>query len=149
MTSETPIVRDPPAVRDNDSIEQAMRTLLDSALPALPVIDAHSRFVGLFGERECIAAIFPAYLDLLAGAGFVCRTLDSALRCNDGAWGQPVAMYMNTEQIEVGPEFSDIQVAEKFLHHHGPIVPIVDRDQVRGVITREDFFQAAAGRFLA
>jgi CBS domain-containing protein len=57
---------------------------------------------------------------------------------------------MNTERIEVATEFSDAQIAETFLHHRVLIVPVVDAERrVLGVITRSDFFRAAAEGFLA
>ena len=46
-----------------------MRPLLDSGLPALPVVDERERFAGIFGEREFMGALFPGYLDQLKGAG--------------------------------------------------------------------------------
>jgi CBS domain-containing protein len=55
---------------------------------------------------------------------------------------------MNTEHVDVGPDFADTQVAEIFLHHRVLIVPVVDDGRVLGVITRGDFFRAIAERFL-
>ena len=39
-------------------------------------------------------------------------------------------------------DFSDVQVAETFLHHRVLILPVVRQGHVFGVITRGDFFQA-------
>ena len=55
---------------------------------------------------------------------------------------------MNTEHVDVGPDFSDTQVAEIFLHHRVLVVPVVDGGRVVGVITRSDFFRTIAERFL-
>jgi CBS domain-containing protein len=55
---------------------------------------------------------------------------------------------MNTEHIDVGPDFSDAQLAETFLHHRVLIVPVVDERQIRGVVTRADFFRRLGQRFL-
>ena len=56
---------------------------------------------------------------------------------------------MNTEHVDVGPDFSDAQVAEIFLHHRVLIVPVADDGRVVGVITRADFFRSVAERFLS
>ena len=56
---------------------------------------------------------------------------------------------MNTEHVDVGPDFSDVGLAEIFLHHRVLIVPVTDDKRVVGVITRSDFFAAVADRFLA
>ena len=37
---------------------------------------------------------------------------------------------MNTEHVDVGPDYSDTQVAEIFLHHRVLIVPVVDDGRV-------------------
>ena len=59
-----------------------------------------------------------------------------------------VGKHMNTEHVDVGPDFADTQVAEIFLHHRVLIVPVVEDGRVTGLITRADFFRAIAQRFL-
>ena len=55
---------------------------------------------------------------------------------------------MNTEHIAVDDDFSDVQIAETFLHHRVLIIPVVKDRQVSGVITRSDFFRRIAERVL-
>ena len=62
---------------------------------------------------------------------------------------ETVGKYMNTEHVEVAPDFADTQVAEIFLHHRVLIVPSSTTARVVGVIPRADFFRAVAERFLA
>jgi CBS-domain-containing membrane protein len=144
-----PLVRDSPILNATDSVETAVRRLLDTDLPALPVAENGARFCGIFGEREFFQALFPGYLDQLAGAGFVTRTLESALEKRGRCRHDAVRDHMNTEHIEVGHDFSDAQVAEIFLHHRVLILPVTDeRNRVVGVITRRDFFHAVARRFV-
>ena len=57
-----PLIRDTPTLGRDDRIENAVRAVLDSGLPALPVIDGDGRLCGVFGEREFLAALFPGYL---------------------------------------------------------------------------------------
>jgi len=142
------VQRDAPLLRTDDTIEQATRALLDGDLPALPVVDAESRFAGIYGEREFMAAVFPGYLKQLRYAGFVTHSLDDALERNEACRREPVASHMNTEHVDVTPDFADLQIAETFLHHRVLVVPVVEDGEVQGVITRGDFFRAVAGRFL-
>ncbi|HYI98213.1 MAG TPA: CBS domain-containing protein [Thermoleophilaceae bacterium] len=143
------ILRDTPLLHTDDTIEDATCRLLDSDLPALPVVDADERFAGIYGEREFMAAVFPGYLKQLKYAGFVSHTLDDALERNEACRREAVAKYMNTEHVDVPPDYSDIQIAETFLHHRVLVVPIVDDGKVEGLITRGEFFRMVAGRFLA
>ncbi len=54
---------------------------------------------------------------------------------------------MTTDHVEVGPDASDAELAEIFLHHRVLIVPIVEAGRVAGIVTRTDFFRALAERF--
>ncbi|MDP2710345.1 MAG: CBS domain-containing protein [Solirubrobacteraceae bacterium] len=148
MIDDGLVLRDVPTVRDDDDVGHATQVLLRSGLPALPVVDGQDRLVGIFGERECITAIFPGYLDQLTHLGFVPRTLDVVLERDRSSRDAPVAECMNKEHVDVSPAFSALQIAETFLHHRVSIVPVVDRERIQGIVTRKDFFQAAAGRFL-
>jgi CBS domain-containing protein len=148
-TVTDPLLRETPLIHTRDTIGEAARAVLDSTLPALPVVDDHERFVGIFGEREFLGAVFPGYLKDLAYAAFVPRSLEDALEKRRECRTDPVAMYMNTEHIDVGTDFSDTQVAEIFLHHRVLLVPVVEDGTVIGVITRADFFRSVAERFLA
>ena len=132
----------------SDSVGEATQAVLDSGLPALPVVNDDERFVGIFGEREFLGAVFPGYLKELKYAGFVRRSLEDALEKRRECRAEPVSGYMNTEHIDVDSDFSDAQVAEIFLHHRVLLVPVVDDGKVIGVITRSDFFRSVAERFL-
>ena len=142
------LVRDTPILAVDDPVEAAVRRLLDSDLPALPVVDVQGRYAGIFGEREFFAAVFPRYLSELGYGGFVPRALEDALEKRAACRNEPVRDHMNTEHVDVTGDFSDAQVAETFLHHRVLIIPVLDDRRVTGVITRSDFFHAIAERFL-
>jgi CBS domain-containing protein len=148
-TVTDPLLREAPVIRGGDSVGDATSAVLASGLPALPVVDDDQRLVGIFGEREFLGAVFPGYLKELKYAGFVTRSLEAALEKRRECRVEAVRKYMNTEHIDVGRDFSDAEVAEIFLHHRVLLVPVVDNGRVIGVITRSDFFQAVAERFLA
>ncbi|HZC14376.1 MAG TPA: CBS domain-containing protein [Thermoleophilaceae bacterium] len=143
-----PIVRDTPVLRQDAPVEEAVRDILDSGLPALPVVDERGKFAGIFGEREFMAALFPGYVRELRFAGFVPKGLDEALQKRAACRRETVGTHMNTEHVDVPTDASDVQVAETFLHHRVLIVPVTDRGAVQGVITRSDFFARLAVRFL-
>jgi CBS domain-containing protein len=142
------LVREAPNLGVGETVGSAARRIRESVLPALPVVDAEERFVGIFGEREFMAALFPGYVKELGYAGFVPRRLDEALEKRATCRDEPISLYMNTEHIDVGADFSDVEVAETFLHHRVLIVPVVQEGRVLGVITRGAFFRSLAERFL-
>jgi CBS domain-containing protein len=138
----------PPLLRTGDRVEDAVRVVLDSGMPALAVVDERERFAGIFGEREFMTALFPGYLGQLRHAAYLSRTLDAALDKRDKCRREPISRYLTTEHVEVGPDFSDTQVAEIFLHHRVLVVPVVADGRVEGLLTRRDFFRAVAERFV-
>jgi len=144
-----PLVRETEVLAPGDSVGEAVRRLLATDLPALPVVDPSRGLVGIFGEREFFAAVFPGYLRELSYAGFVPRSLEDALIKRREALREPVSRYMHTEHVDVPHDFSDAQVAETFMHHRVLVVPVTDRRRVIGVITRADFFRSLAQRFVA
>jgi CBS-domain-containing membrane protein len=143
-----PLLREAHVLRADNPVADAARHVLASGLPALPVAGDDGRFCGIFGEREFMGALFPGYQKELKHAGFVPRSLEDALEKRSSCRTDPVRQYMNTEHIDIAPDFSDAQVAEIFLHHRVLLVPIVDSGRVTAVITRSDFFHALADRFL-
>jgi CBS domain-containing protein len=146
-TFTDPLLRETPVVRAGDTVAEAVRAVLDSGLPALPVVD-DDRLLGIFGEREFLGAVFPGYLKELKYAGFVKRSLEDALEKRSSSRDEPVREYVNTEHVDVGPDYSDAEVAEIFLHHRVLILPVTEDGRVIGVITRSDFFRSVADRFL-
>jgi CBS domain-containing protein len=143
-----PLVREAPLLRADMTVEEAVRAILDSGLPALPVVAAGGKLVGIFGEREFMAALFPGYVGELRFAGFVSKSLDEALEKRSACRLEPVGKHMNTEHVDVPSDASDVQVAETFLHHRVLIVPVTEGAEITGVITRSDFFTGLAERFL-
>ena len=141
------IVRDTPRLLTSDTIEHAVRCMLDSELPALPVTDEDGRLEGIFGEREFMTALFPGYVGELGYAGFVSKTLDDAIDRRAACINERVGDYLNREHVEVGADFSDLRLAETFLHHRVLIVPVVDESLV-GIVTRTDFFRRIAARMV-
>jgi CBS domain-containing protein len=142
------VTRDVPVLRAADSITDAVAAVLASALPALPVAGENGRYAGVFGEREFLQALFPGYVGTLKSAGFLRRSIDEVLEKRAECAQERVAAHLNDEHVEVQEDFSDVQLAEVFLHHRVLIAPVLSGGQVIGVVTRADFFRALAERFL-
>ena len=140
------IVREAPRLLEGDTVRDAVRCMLEHELPALPVTDVAGRIKGIFGEREFMQALFPGYVGQLGYAGFVPKTLDDAIERRATCQDERVGEHLNTEHVEVGADFSDLQLAETFLHHRVLIIPVVDEGMLVGLVTRADFFRAIAGR---
>ena len=142
------VIRDVPLLQRHDLIRDAVEKVLASGLPALPVVQENLAFAGLFGEREFMQALLPGYVGSLKGAGFVGRSMDDVLKKRSACATETVEQHMNDERITVRQDFSDVQVAEVFLHHRVLVVPVLENREVSGIVTRSEFFRALAERFL-
>jgi CBS domain-containing protein len=140
--------RDPPVVRDDTPLRDVVRLLLDEGLPAVPVVDAEGRYVGIFGEREFIAALFPRYVQSLSYAGFIPKPIEEVLEKRREAASEPIREHMTTEHVDVPADASDVQIAETFLHHRVRVLPVTENGRVVGIILRGDFMRALAESFL-
>ncbi len=144
-----PLVRDAPLLRAEQTVADALRAMDESGLPAVPIVDGDGRLLGIFGEREFIGALFPGYLKEMSFAGFVPRELESALEKRAACGREPIGAHLNTDHIEVEDDYSDLQIAEIFLHHRALLIPVLEAGRrVAGVITRRDFTRALAQRLL-
>ena len=140
-------IREAPLLRANQSVADAASAVVESGLPALPVVDAGDKLVGIFGEREFIGALFPGWLGEIKSAAFVPDTIDDAIERRLECRQHPVEKYTNTEHVAAGPDHSDVSLAETFLHHRVLLIPVVDAEQhVTGVVARSDFFAALVQR---
>jgi CBS domain-containing protein len=143
------LIREAPLLRADQDVASAVASVLESGLPALAVVDGDGRLAGIFGEREFMEALFPAYVKGLSSAAFVPRSIDSVIDKRQSCRTERVSQHMNTERIRVRTDFSDLQLAETFIHHRVLIIPVIDEGkQVVGLVTRSDFFAALGERFL-
>ena len=139
--------REVPLLHQHMQVGEALGPLLEAKLPALPVVGDDDRYAGIFGEREFITALFHGYVKNL-GSAFVPKSLEAAIEKRQACRQEPVKQHMNREHIDVPTDFSDLQLAEIFIHHRVLIIPVTEGERVCGIVTRTDFFRELAERFV-
>jgi CBS domain-containing protein len=142
------VIRQVPLLGADDRVADASAALVSAKLPALPVVSPDGALLGIFGELELIEALFPGYLGALKSAAFVSASIEDVIEKRLECRLDPVSEHMNTEHIAAGPDHSDTQLAETFLHHGVSIIPIVEGRSVLGVVTRSEFLRGLVERFL-
>jgi CBS domain-containing protein len=133
----------------DQTVESAVKRLVEAALPALPAVEADGRFAGIFGEREFMTALFPGYVGTLASARLISPSIDASIERRASCRAEPIRRYLTTDHVVVEDEFSDTQLAELFLHYRVLIIPIATKGRVHAVVTRSDFFRQLVSRFMA
>lgn len=145
----TATIREVEPLREDDAVLPAARRVIDEDLPALPVVDAEGGFVGIFGEREFMTAIFPGYVGELTSARMVSRNVDTTIERREACRNEPISKYLTTDHVLVEDDYSDTHVAELFLHHRVLVIPIATKGRVHAVVTRNDFFKALVEKLAA
>jgi predicted transcriptional regulator len=139
-------IREVEPLSADDPVGSATRRVIESGLPGLPAVDENGEFVGIFGEREFMVALFPGYMNELQSAAMVSRTIDETIERRTGCAEESIRDYLTTDHVVVEDEHSDTQLAELFLHHRVLVIPIATEGKVHAVVTRSDFFHAIAAR---
>jgi CBS domain len=106
-----PLIRETPVLHPDDAVEDALRAMLESGLPALPVVDDESKLIGVFGEREFMARSSPATSASCASPALSTRGSTKRSRHATRRAGAS-RKFMTPEHVEVDVDASDVQVAE-------------------------------------
>jgi CBS domain-containing protein len=131
----------------DDLIGTAARRVVESQLPALPAVEDDGSFVGIFGEREFMAALFPGYFAELSSSAMISRSMDESIDRRLDCAAERIREYLTTDSVLVEDDYSDTQLAELFLHHRVLVIPIATEGRVHALVTRHDFFQNLVARF--
>ena len=109
-------------VKPGVDIVEAAQTMLEYRLSGLPVLDDHSRLVGFLSEKDCL------------------HTVLSAVYNQD--YGDLVEDRMSKILKTVHPSENITDVAERFLKDGVRMYPVLDKDVVVGMISRQSVLNA-------
>ena len=104
--------------------------------------------VGIFGEREFMAALFPGYVGELAPPGWSpgpSTRRSSAASCRY----EPVSEHLTTDHVDRRGGLSRTPSSPRLLHHRVLIVPSRPRARCTPLITRNDYFRELVKKFEA
>jgi tRNA nucleotidyltransferase (CCA-adding enzyme) len=105
-----PVITVPPDI----SIKNANQVLTRYNITVLPVVQKESKMLGIISRRVAEKAIFHNLGDL------------------------PVSDYMTTDIVALPSSASLADIQELIIEHRQRFIPVVDNDELRGVITRTD-----------
>ena len=108
------------SVTPDTTIAEANGVLIRYNITVLPVV-LEDRILGLISRRDTAKAIFH-HLE-----------------------GQAIAAYMSTEFGTIGPDASLQDIQHLIISRRQRTIPVVDKDELVGIITRTDLFNLLAG----
>lgn len=134
----------PPAVlKPTDTVRFALETMVKLRVPALPVVDAGERYLGMLPRSRLIALALPRVLSRedrthplghLLQVGFIQDTLVDLQARVDAAAGDPVSQHLDTEVPVLDPD-TPLMNAMLFLYRQRNILPVVDSGRLLGIVS--------------
>jgi CBS domain-containing protein len=135
----------PASVDVSATFDEAARTLSESRVPALAVLE-EGRVVGLFTDEELLLGVSPKYLDELRHTAFLESELPSLRERAAAVRGEPVRSHMR-KPITVELDTSSFHAAERFVHCDEGAIAVVDEGgRFVGMLSRAEFAYAMLRR---
>ena len=103
-------------------IHEAIGALLKHKISGAPVLDEQGNIVGILSKKDCLKVAFS----------------DAYHRSRSG----PVRQYMSSEVQTVDVDTGIVEVAERFLQGTFRRFPVLDGNELVGLITRHDVLTA-------
>ncbi len=100
-------------------IYDAMRLMARRNIACLPVVNAELNVIGMLSETN------------------VLQTISS----NEENDTETVATYMSTDFTAFSPEANMVEVCDYLIHDRARLCPVVDGDQLVGVVSRSDLIR--------
>ncbi len=110
--------------RSDQSMEEAMQTLLEKRISGAPVVDENQKLVGILSEGDCLKEIIRGKYN------------------NSPHSSDIVASYMTTEVRTIDPEMNIFEAAGKFLNERIRRFPVVKNGILLGQISQKDVMRA-------
>ena len=135
----------PASVRATATFGEAAAALRESRLPAIAVVDAEERVVGLFTDVDLLRGLFPAYLGELRHTTFLPDDPGALTRRAHEAATEPVTRHSRPPLV-LELETSSTHAAERFLHCEEGAIPVVEGGRFVGMLPRAEFAVAMLRR---
>lgn len=111
-----------PTLRPGMPIREAVSLFVQTAAPAAPVVDDAGGLVGIMTQKDCFrSALHASYYQ---------------------QWSGTVAEHMTTAVNTLDAEMDVVAAAETFLADPYRSYPVVQNDQLVGMLTRTDLLRA-------
>jgi CBS domain-containing protein len=129
------------SVKPDDSAKDALALLSKMQISGLPVINEQNKLVGMFTEKEVLAAILPSYVERVGR--FMYRENPKAIRHKIAQLGNmKVKELMRKEVATVDEDASLCEVARIMLTQKIRRLPVLNKaGKVIGIVARADIMK--------
>jgi CBS domain-containing protein len=138
---------DTPTVSPEDTVEFVLRTLRESELPGVPVVNSGGRCVGIITEADLIMTgedadlHLPHYFELFGGLVFLepLNHFEERLRKATAALARDL---MTEDPVTIEASASVHEAARMIARTKHNRLPVVEHGRLSGVVTRVDVLDA-------
>lgn len=132
MTARQPLVKDYMTtslinIQSEQQVYDAIKTLLNNRISGAPVVDKNGKLVGVLSEKDC--------LRIFANGSF--HNLPASI----------VDDYMSKIVTTVNAETDVFTAADIFLKHTFRRLPVMEGDNLIGIVSRRDILKAVQDAF--
>lgn len=122
------------SVPETATLAEAVAELFEARVPAIAVIDANKRVLGVFSERDVLGAVFPGYLSEIRHSAFLPDDASALEELASKARDRSVRDFVHDSDVL---EISDSQVhaAERLMHSEHDALPVVEDGRFVGMVS--------------
>jgi CBS domain-containing protein len=138
----------PPVLRRQQTVAEALRLLLDHHLLAVPIVEADGRYFGMFARSKLISLLLPRAVGIMETStdqgrwldfGYLPDTLDDLRARYQAVAGDPVDRHALLDTPKLRPD-TPLMNALLFLYRNRSLLPVVEEGtgKLLGVVSTWD-----------
>jgi CBS domain-containing protein len=116
------------------TLAEAVAELFEARVPAIAVLGAGERVLGILSERDVLRAVFPGYLGEIRHSAFLPDDADSLEELAAKARDLPVGDFVRESEVLDGSD-SQIHAAERLLHSGDDALPVAEDARFLGMLS--------------
>jgi CBS domain-containing protein len=116
------------------TLAEAVAELFEARVPAIAVLGAGERVLGILSERDVLRAVFPGYLGEIRHSAFLPDDADSLEELAAKARDLPVGDFVRESEVLDGSD-SQIHAAERLLHSGDDALPVAEDSRFLGMLS--------------
>ena len=122
------------SVPESAELAEAVAELFAARVPAIAVLDAERRVLGILSERDVLRAVFPGYLAEIRHSAFLPDDAAGLEELAARARDRSVRDFVRTSEL-LDASDSQIHAAERLMHSGDDALPVVENGRFIGMLS--------------
>jgi CBS-domain-containing membrane protein len=149
MSTAAIMTKDPPTVRDDESVADATSRLVAHRYMSLPVVDGQNRYAGMFGICDLLGLLVPRVAlagDFMSNLRFIRDDPEALRRRFAEVKSRRVSEVADRNGARLHPDSPGIEAIRLCCRSHAAI-PVIEKDteKVIGIVSSWDVLRTLAG----